>query len=121
MQPRLIKISALRTGAADALALGSTFPFSNRRIVEEQIVVDAQVAFAGFRLGFGEQNDQFVVQITPINGCLVNQVAFVLFFLFDEQIFARAFIIGAYFETQFVVPGLKTNDDSNCVMQIVVE
>ena len=63
--------------------LGASLPLADVRIVEPQVLVEAQVAFALLILGLGEQQHQFLIGAAAIDEQLLRDIGFVFFFLLD--------------------------------------
>src|SRR5262245_52395636 len=82
-QPRLVEVGAARVGAADALAFGAPFPLADGRVVEPEVLVDAQVPLPRRRLRLREQDHELLVLRPPVVLGLIDDVDLVLFLLFQ--------------------------------------
>ena len=60
-EPRLVEVAAPRVGAADPLALGPPLPAAGGRLVQPEVLLDAEVPLPGLRLRLREEEHLLVV------------------------------------------------------------
>jgi hypothetical protein len=92
-QPRLVEVGTPRVGAADALAFGAPFPLAHGRVVEPEVLVDAQVPLPRRRLRLREQDHELLVLRAPVVLGLVDDVDLVLLLLFQVGVGAPVAVV----------------------------
>ena len=73
-EARLVEVAAARVGAADPLALGAPLPAADRRVVEPEVLVDAEVALPRLGARLREEEHLLVVLVAPVDDELVDDV-----------------------------------------------